>query len=490
MPTFPQSFRVRLLKERSSQKYVFIALPLLILEITLFKFLYPYADFFSDSYSYIYAAMQDLKVNLWPIGYSKFILWFHYLSHSDTSLVVFQYLLIQGATLYFLLTVYYYWKPGELVQRILFYVLMLNPLILYISNYISSDGIFLALSLVWVTQLIQILYRPNVVLLLFHSVIIFAAFTIRYNAMYYPLITFLVYVITKWKVSYKIIGIVLPLILMGLFISYTGRETKKVTGYWQFSVFGGWQIANNAMYMLPHIWVENSPPPACQEFHDQVMGFIKNSRPELKAIGPLDGAFYLREPHAPLKTYLAKINGDRVDSSGGIVSWGSVSPIYSSYGMFLAKSYPFSFARYFLLPNTYAYFVPPLEKLEVYNLESYSIFPIAAYWFEYPHVQIRAISLHAQKGILFIFPGLFGALDLFLLWMVIRWYKDQRLRRQSPELGKIVIVMVALLLCNAGFSILASPIVLRYQVFPMVLLLTFSALLAEKMDWGDNHEIG
>ncbi|MGN7706817.1 hypothetical protein [Chryseobacterium sp. 22543] len=485
MPTFPQSFRVRLLKERSSQKYVFIALPLLILEITLFKFLYPYADFFSDSYSYIYAAMQDLKVNLWPIGYSKFILWFHYLSHSDTSLVVFQYLLIQGATLYFLLTVFYYWKPGVLVQRILFYVLMLNPLILYISNYISSDGIFLALSLVWVTQLIQILYRPNVVLLLFHSVIIFAAFTIRYNAMYYPLITSLVYVITKWKLSYKIIGIVLPPVLMGLFISYTARETEKISGNRQFSVFGGWQIANNAMYMLPHIRVEKTPPPACLEFHQHAMDFVKKAGVELGSISPLDGAFYLRDPHAPLKTYLLQKKGNLIDSMGGIVFWGAVSPIYSHYGKFLISSYPLSFTRYFLLPNTYCYFVPPLEKLEVYNLGSYSVFPIAAYWFEYPRVQIKAVSLHAQRGILFAFPGIFGALNLFFLWMVINWCRDGKIRQRCPGLGKVLLVVISLVLVNGCFSILASPIVLRYQIFPMILLLIFSTLLAEKMEWGE-----
>lgn len=486
MPAFPQALSLSPLKDKSNQRYLWIAIPLLIVEVIIFKFFYPYADFFSDSYSYIFAAAADLKVNLWPIGYSKFIQLFHHLSHSDTALVVFQYFLIQGATLYLLFTVFYYYQPGVLVQKTLFYLLMLNPLILYLSNYISSDGLFLALSLVWAAQLIQIQHKPTLILLLVHSLLIFYAFTVRYNAIYYPIISGIAYLLSSWKRSLKLLGFLLPIILVGMFISYTSEQTRKVTGTKQFSVFGGWQLANNAMYMLPHIRVDQVPPPACNEFHQLVLSFFEKKGPELKNIGPADGAVYLKGPKAPLKEYLAQKMGDRTDSSGGIASWGAVSPVYSAYGAFLAKSYPIPFARYFLLPNTFNYFVPPIEKLEIYNLGQTSVFPIATYWFDYPNDKVKVVSLHAQKAILFIFPALFGTLNLVFIWLLVSWYRDKKYKLEDIGFKKAIILVVLLILVNACFSILASPIVFRYMVFLMVVLLIFSALVVEKIEWKNN----
>lgn len=485
MPTFPQSVVSELFREKAHQKYLALGLLLMTVQITLFKILYPYADFFSDSYSYIYAAIAGLNVNLWPIGYSKFILLFHQISHSDTALVVFQYFLIQLSTLYLLLTIFYYYRPGKMVSNILFYVLMLNPVIPYLSNYISSDGLFLALSLCWAAQLITMLHKPTILLLLVHTILIAVAFTVRYNAIYYPIISALAYLLSGRNTSYKTTGILLPILLMGLFINYTSNETKKYTGTKEFSVFGGWQLANNALYMYPHIEMNKTPPAACAEFHQTVLQFFQKAGPQMKNLRPSDGAFYLRDQNAPLKVYLAKKMGAKEDSSGGIQSWGSVSPIYASYGKFLSKNYPVAFIRYFILPNALNYWLPPIEKLSVYNLGSYRVYPIAQYWFDYPKDEVRAVSLNAQKAILMFFPALFGALNFIFLWAFFSLLRGGKFKAQTQGFKTVLLLVTCLLLVNAAFGILASPIVFRYLVFPMVLLIIFSGVVIEKLELSD-----
>jgi hypothetical protein len=68
MPLTPSSFGYFILKEKSNRNYLLIAGIACIAQLIIFKLLYPYADFFSDSYSYIQAAAAHYDVSIWPIG--------------------------------------------------------------------------------------------------------------------------------------------------------------------------------------------------------------------------------------------------------------------------------------------------------------------------------------------------------------------------------------------------------------------------------------
>jgi hypothetical protein len=92
--------------------YNLLIISLTIIQFILFKLLYPFPDFFSDSYSYIEGAYQHLDVNIWPIGYSKFLLAFHWFTHSALALNFFQYLFLELAALYFYHTVVYFYATG------------------------------------------------------------------------------------------------------------------------------------------------------------------------------------------------------------------------------------------------------------------------------------------------------------------------------------------------------------------------------------------
>ncbi|QJB32942.1 hypothetical protein HF324_16690 [Chitinophaga oryzae] len=483
MPYFPQTFRQYVLKNPFNRRYLKIAAVAIAVQLVIFKLLYPYGDFFSDSYSYIYAAIMKQEVSLWPIGYTLFLRAFHVISHSDTALVVFQYVLVQSAALYLFFTVSYWLQPGEQTRKVMFYVLLFNPLVLYICNYISSDGLFLALSLCWFAQLLWLLYRPSWPLLLAHTILITIAFTVRYNAMYYPLITALVLLRCPQKIPFKILGIAAPLLLIAGFIRFTEQAARKVTGTAQFSVFGGWQVANNALYMFPYLKEYPEPPAGCESFHREVVHFFRDIVPKGSGIpSPIDGAIYLKHPNAPLKKYMALTYGPKDDTTGGIQSWGMVSPVYAKYGSYMVRQHPFYFSRYFLLPNTLNYFIPPLEKLSEYNLGSYDVSSIAVHWFHYPSKQLRSIpAVGAQRALLFFFPFIFGLMNLLLLGLMVKWFVSAARKTASRPYRDSQLLVFITLLVNAGFGILASPIVFRYQVFPMIVCFLFIAVLIDKL---------
>ena len=466
---------------KDNRVYLLVAVIGAIIQLIIFKLCYPYADFFSDSYSYIFAAAARYDVNIWPIGYSKFLLLFRHITSSDTAVVAFQYLFGQLMALYFFFTLLYFYTPSRQISTTIFVGLFFNPLLLYLSNYISSDSLFLGLSILWVVQLLWIIQRPRPYQIFVHALLIGVLFTLRYNAMFYPLISAIALLLSRRAILWKLTGIALPLLLILLFVDHTKNSAYTLTGSRQFSIFGGWQLANNALYMYPFITENGQPPVECQEFDQEVKKFFAKNHEKAKTVSPRDGAFYIKFPNAPLKKYLTDhIDYDK-DTTNGIAAWGSVAPVYGSYGKFLILRHPFAFAQYFLLPNALNYCSPPLEKLEVYNLGQEEVHPLAARWFHYPSTHVKAISINMQGAILLLFPGIFLVVNLFFIWTLILWIKTRHTRVKDLPFQQALFIIGLLLLANFGFSVLASPIVFRYQVLPMILCFSFSLLIGERL---------
>jgi len=114
------SFLRSIVQIRDHRKYLFLGLGVSIVSFILFKLLYPYPDFFSDSYSYLEAAYFNQDIAIWPIGYSKFLWAFHYLTHSDTAFVAFQYFFLQISALYLFFSILYLYQPSEVTKKLLF----------------------------------------------------------------------------------------------------------------------------------------------------------------------------------------------------------------------------------------------------------------------------------------------------------------------------------------------------------------------------------
>lgn len=462
----------------SAIRYALLALLLAIVQFWLFKLIYPHANYMPDSYSYIDAARTNIDVNTWPIAYSKFLRLFSVFSHSDKVLTFLQYLLIQSATLVFIYSVFYLVQPERWMRVVLYCFVVLNPLPLLIANYISADALFISISLLWITQLLWILYRPVFWQLLIHALLIYGAFLLRYNAIYYPLISIACFLLADISRKRKLLGIVFtfPLILLSIVI--TGNQVKTATGQRLFSPFGGWQLANNAIYMYEHIPPEKriTPPAKLKKLDQMVIAHIDTlDKVKLTATDSLSNFFYLWSDKGPLKRYMTE-NQKKDSAATSFKRWASVAPLYQEYADFLIKTYPLEFISYWIFPNSIKYFTPPPEFIGQYNMGKDSVSRLAKDWFRY---KSTFVYKHTKKWefvkISILYPSLIMMINIgyvlgllgLLLWGGLK---------EPTVLRKAIIVVAFFWLVNMGFSVFASPIVLRYQYFPTLVLLMFAVI--------------
>jgi hypothetical protein len=472
----------RITLTRSDQRYLLLAIGTSIVQIFLFKLAYPFPDFISDSYNYIESAALHLNVNLWPIGYAKFLWFIHKINYSDTFLVCVQYFLLQAALGYLFFFIRRLFRPSVTTTRILFIFLLVNPLSLYISNAVLSDSLFTALSIVWLVAMIRQLVSPDIRNVFWMALVVGIAFTLRYTAIYYPLITGLALLISRNKPWVKWAGTLASLVFMVPFYLFTKAETKKITGTAEFSVFGGWQLANNALYMYNHIQVDpNDLPPGTQGLDSMVRRYYKVMPAAWFNFDDFPGTFFIKHADAPLKQFMLRHFRKEEDSSS-FLGWGKVSPIYNAYGSYLMKHYPLAFARYYLWMNTKNYFNPFLEKFDVYNLEEDSVWAPAQYWFHLKTPAVWSISKTFQGKLFFSYVPLFLLLNIYFTAAMLWLQFTGKIRRLQPKLQKTLYFLSGFLLVNFAFSVFATPVVLRYQLISLIYLFVFSILLLEFTD--------
>jgi hypothetical protein len=472
------SFKDFLIKNPSSKRLMYIIPTGLIIQFVIFKFLYPFPDFFGDSYSYIFAAQQDLAINIWPIGYSKFLLWFQWFTHSGIALTTFQYFFLEGTLFYFYQTLIYFYPTKRTLQIILCIFFFFNPLNLYVSNYVSSDGMFWAFSLIWLTELLWVLNRSNLMHLIILSVAFLFAFTFRYNAMYYPGIAALAFLVSKQALWTKIIGVCAGPAFIIPFIIWSSNAVKEISGSAQFPpILGGWQWGNNALYIREYIQEDSTKFPTSQMAELDLIArhFFRTVPPQYRELQPYIGNFFIRQPDAPLKQYMAKHY-----NNGVVKDWAAVAPLFKQYGTYIIKRHPWAFFQYFMLMNTKNYFVPPLEKLDIYNLGSNHVSDNAVQWFHYDNSKIHAFFPNNFQGyFLTFYPYLFLFLNIYFAWSLYFFIRQKGFKRADRRFSITIALIVIMVLANMGFSIFANIIAFRYQLFPMIILLSFSLLISE-----------
>jgi len=454
---------------------------LFLCQFFLFKFLYPFPSFFSDSNSYISAAASHLGANIWPVGYSKFLLLFHNITHSSTALTLFQYILFELIALYFYRTILFFFSPTRLSAVVLQIFLFFNPLNLFLANLISSDGPFAALSLLWLTTLIWLIYKPSFAHLIILTAVCFIAFTFRYNAMYYPIISAPIFIFSNKSLWFKLIGVLSPPLLILPFILYTSNAAKEMSGTSQFPpILGGWQWANNALYIREYINEDSTHFPSAEisELDQLARDFYRRVPQANRELRSYVGNYFIREPRSPLKLYMAMHYGDDT-SNYGVTAWAKSAPLFKDYGLYLIKKHPIPFATYFMIPNSKNYLIPPLEKLKVFNIGSRHISKNAAIWFDYPSQNVSAASITLQGYLLAFYPYLFFLLNVWFVFNLIVLLKNIRGLRPNLRRHQTMLLLIVLVVLNAAFSIFANIVVFRYQIFPLYTLLLINLLAAE-----------
>jgi len=450
----------------------------ILVQFIWFKYLYPYPSFIPDSYSYIEAALNNEYVSIRPIGYSKFLQLFHMVSSSHRALVLFQYFLLQIGIFYLLLSLDYLFILQPRILKILIVCNTLNPLLFYVSNLLSSDALFTGLSLIWFTQLLWILHQPSMHLVISHAIILFLAFAMRYNALYYPLISIGVLTLSRTKWRIQITGTLLIIILIGMLVAETMGNYRLITGKTQFSAFGGWQLASNALFSYSRVIVSEPEqvPAKFSQLHCTVKKHMDSLRQLKNRPDSVLGPYYLWDEQAPLKKYMNDVYSND-NTSSFIQRWASMGPLYTEYGSWLIWNHPTAFMKYYLWPNARDYYSPATEFLNAYNMDSDNIEPIAMFWFK---LKTTKVYTHLEdKGIIvtILFPPIFAAINILFIFSLIGYLILDGFKKESSSFNRFLFLAFSVWLCNFCFSILASPIVLRYQVFPMIIIFSFSILL-------------
>lgn len=479
LPTFKQWLR----KDPENRKLMVFSLTLTIMQFAWLKFLYPYPNFMPpDSEYYIEAATNNYTINFWAIGYSKFLRLISSFTSSHFALVLFQYLFLQASLLYFLFSIRYWLSPGKWVFRVMIGSSILNPLLPHISNYVASDALFTALSLIWFTQLMWLLYHPTGRILIYHSFILLFAFMVRHNAMYYPFISIGVIAFAHLPIKLKWLGSGYIAILLGFFIGYTQYHYHKETNTIQYTAFGGWQLAANALYGYAHAKSDppNAVPSYLRELHILVNQHMDSLR-QLKHRPDNEVAiYYLWDEQSPLKKYMH--HRWKYDSTTSVFTrWASMAPLYAAYGRHLISQHPGLFIRFYVQPNLFKYFVPPTKFMGVYNLGNKTVTSEVGKWFGWKSNKVFTHYGDTRILVTEYFSGLIAIINLvFILSLIGLIYVASF--KYCISYGNGIACLVGLVwFFNMAFSVFSAPIELRYQLFPMITMFVFGVLLLTLM---------
>lgn len=448
--------------------------PIMAAEWIIFKLCYPYADFFTDSYTYIQSAAGRDAIGYRPIGYAVFLRAVHSIWPSDTFLVTLQYVLVQGASLGLILYLRRRARLPERATRILFGSLVLNPLIPYVCNYVSSDALFIGLSLLWLIVLMQLLLRPSWWWLVLQLGLLFVIFELRYIALYYPAVAALTFLLAK-KASpvFRLAGVAGSIGIIACGILWIRHITGRETGAPIFSAFSGWQIASNALNMVPFIGSDTTglSTVECRRLAVIVDAYFEKADPGLRARGPAATTDYMWVPRSPLHVYLQDYR--KRSGVGYFVAWHRVAPVFTQYGYYLIRHHPLAYAHYYIWPSAEGFFWTPLDVFGVYNEGHTTVDPVAKDWFHYAGLQPRVLSATIQGRLLAPMPVIWVLLNIAFIATTLLFLSSRRQREDYPVFTGCLRLAAAYLLANASFCIIASPSVFRYQVLPMMILFIF-----------------
>jgi hypothetical protein len=470
-----------LLEDKENKQLFWLSLIISVISFTWLKIIYPYPNFMPpDSYSYLAAAQENKFINMWPIGYSKFLRLVSIFSQSHMALVISQYILLQFSTLYCLSTIRFLLSPGKWPFRIIVILTIANPLLPHIANFISSDCLFASLSLVWFTQLLWIIHQPNKKLLLAHSFILLLAFSVRFTALYYPFFSIAIILIKPIPQKTKWLGIGTIALLLLLFIGNTQYEYKRKTKTIQYSAFGGWQIASNALYGYAYAKLDNpaTMPYKFRELHTIVNHHMDSIR-QLKHRPDNEVAiYYLWNAKSPLHVYMKKKLKSNKESDY-YQKWVALAPLYQQYGRLLIQKHPLKFIKYYIWPNLLKYYSPPPKFMGWFNMGRNTVDSIAVTWFGLTNNKIPSHLNDQRIYVVNLFPTLLAIINPMLLFAWLLFVSCGGLKKCTSNIAWVLSLQFLIWLSNSIFSILSAPNELRYQVFPIIITVIFCGLFLE-----------
>lgn len=483
---------------QENRVYVWSAILVSVTLLVIFKILYPYPNMVFDSYYYVIAAISRASVSPWAIGYSWFLRAFGFVSHSPLLLVAFQYLLLEASLLVFFLTLTKFFSFSRAFKWLLFAFFFVNPLFLFCANFVMADALFIALSILWVSLLIFMIFRPRPSLIYVHTILILLVFIVRYNALYYPVVATVAFIATRYKRWQKLLGIGLQLMVIAGFIWYTSLQVGAISGVTQFSPFGSWKTANDALYMYGHIYQDDHEPVPGEfaKLHQIVRQTFQANGGKIDDLLDYSSHFYgsvymFYKPLSPLIRYEYLLYGrDTVRDLVNFKKMAYMGPLYGAYGTWLIRKHPMAFVQYFIGPNVIRYFFPPMEafsSMPPFFLRLDSLGQPARTWFGLKTITVSWSLIDFRTELLSPYETIAGIIHLIFLFNLVAFFVVRRYRSMPERQLKALAVLLTLWLLDLGFNLTAAATVMRYEIFPLIVEFSLVLWLTEEIYFTRNN---
>lgn len=421
----------------------------------------------------------------WPVGYSKFIKYFGYLSHSANVLVAFQYLITQLGFLLFFLSFRQFFLPGKVISLITFVFLFINPINIFGSNHILSDPLYIGISMIWVTQLLWIIFAFKPYMVITQALLLLLLFDLRYNALYFPILTTLAFLTARLKTQWKIAGISFTILLLGAFYQYTCLQMEKTVGVKQYAYSNGWKQASNSLYIYEHYYKSENLaiPDKFHELDSMVRNYFDHPHPDVSLYYPDQeitlGSFYMAVGGTPLVKYM-QLKSGFTEWSLDFHKTAPYGPLYKSYGNYLILHHPIGYLQYVVAPHIKSYLSPYPEIFSL-NPPAFELWmdndhgKVARDWFNLTTLNVPDTYILTRSQILSFYPIIYNILHLVFILTLLSFIVLKGFISQKGPHFWALIILTTMCLGNFLFTVLSTTSVLRYQ--PAVIALELTLIL-------------
>jgi hypothetical protein len=467
------NFRIYL---RGQKKMIIIATCVSAACFIMLKYFFPLPDFFVDSTSYVACAFYKMDVAYRPMGYSNFLRMLHNISSASLFTVFIQYFLFFLSSLFCFFSMDYLAGLPEKPRWPLLIVILVNPLLIFQTNLISSDSVFCSLTVIWFTSCLWIIRQHKWWALLLQLIFLYCCFCVRYTAMFFPVIAVAGFIFCRGNRKYKFLGVALSVSVILFAVRHQKDLTEEKTSTRVFSGFAGWQIANNALYCYKELNINNDDLPTKElRTVDKVIRRYIDSIPTSK--GAI-GTAYIWDSRSPLIQF--QYMAVRYLYLTRFESWFAVSKPFNDYGWYIVRNFPRQFMLCYILPNTKKYFYPDAEALANYNCTNVQLPEETKEWFNLSEDHISCGFEGLQHGVISVYPFVSLLLNVFniaaiffFLFMALR-----RRRKISHYSWTIYLTWSLFYFAFAMFTIFATAVNLRFMdpIFVLGLIMPFALL--------------
>ncbi len=457
------------MEERSSTRFsAFLASRAIRLEIVLTVFLtvlislfllwvYPFPNTYADTGAYISVAETGKIGNFRPPGYSWFMAGAHFITPNPDGLVILQTVLYFASSLFLYLTARYFFNRGSrLAWRIFYFCLLLSPLSVYLCNFVISDSLFISLTNLWIASILWIVGTRKVAAVHWNTLLLLLLLQVRYIALFYPLITVLSLFAAYFKgakLRFFLLSALQTAVFAGV-ILFTTYETGKNIGVPVFSGFSGWQKANNAMHIVPHLKLDpkNIQDPEIRKVHAFM---VTHTPPSLYPAPDSVVVTYLWSPFTAPKKLMYRIWGNGTQPY--LHYWHKTSIPLGRWGDYIIQSHPGLFLKHYIRPNFLFLFKMSNEALFIWPPPSKQM----TEWFG-----CRNCAVAPRYSFFHDFLAATASRSFNILWCLFVLSLIALLFRSklgcSREQYNMLLLVSFFCATYVVMSVYASPIVLRY----------------------------